>query len=223
MRRRERVLAAVACTALVLPLAAAKRQSAHPHRPFGDAEYWAGVWDDPARREWQKPIEVLELLGLRPDEQVADLGAGTGYFTSLLSLELGDEGRVYAVDIEQSLLDHIAQREDVRHDRVIPVLAKADDPGLPPGTIDLVFTVDTWHHIDKRPRYLRRLERALTPEGRLVLIDYREGELPVGPPPEERLDRATVVREFEEAGWTLVAESRLLPYQYFLVFYPPKR
>jgi predicted methyltransferase len=221
-RRASIPLLALVCAPLVLPAPPAERPARESRRPFSDVEYWAGVWDDPARREWQKPIEVLKMLGIRPGENVADLGAGTGYFTGLLSLEVGD-GRVYAVDVEKKLLDHIATREDVRHDVVVPVLARRDDPKLPEGAIDLLLTVNTWHHIDKRPRYLEHLDRALAPGGRLVLIDYREGDLPVGPPEEHRLPRDTVVQEFQDAGWTLVAESRMLPYQYYLVFNPPSR
>jgi ubiquinone/menaquinone biosynthesis C-methylase UbiE len=153
---------------------------------------------------------------------VADLGAGTGFFTRSLAIAVGDSGSVYAVDIEQSMLDYIRSRDDVMQNRVIPVLAAPDDPKLPDGTIDIVLTVNTWHHIKKRSAYLKLLDRALTPDGRVVVVDFRGGELPVGPPPGHKLSRAKVLKEFEKAGWKFAAESIALPYQYMLTFYPPR-
>ena len=85
----------------------------------------------------------------------------------------------------------------------------------------MILILNTWHHIKKRSRYLDKLARALGPEGRLVLIDYRQGELPVGPRPKHKLSREQVVGEFTEAGWQLVSESVALPYQYLLIFLPP--
>ena len=204
---------------------AADREAPHGegHPSFSDAEHWAAIWDDAGRREWQKPIEVLGLLGVQDGEIVADLGAGTGYFTGLLSLQVGDSGRVYAVDIEPSLLAYIEERPDVMADRVTTVLVDSNDPGLPEGEIDLVLAVNTWHHIPKRSKYIKRLARTLSDSGRVAIIDYREGELPCGPPPEMRVPRAEVIAEFEKAGWSFVSESRMLPYQYFLTFYPPER
>lgn len=191
------------------------------HRSFADVAHWAKIFDDPERMQWQKPLEVLAVLALQQGEVVADLGAGTGFFTVYLAAQVGEHGRVYAVDTEQGMLDYIMKRPGIEASRVIPVLATPHDPKLPEGEVDLVLIVDTWHHIGDRLNYLPRLRRALAPGGRVVVIDYREGELPVGPPPTEKLSRQTVVREFEKAGWRLAAESVALPYQYFLTFYPP--
>ena len=189
---------------------------------FEDAEQWAERWESAERAEWQKPMVVLGLLAIQAGQVVADLGAGTGFFTRSLAIAVGDSGSVYAVDIEQSMLDYIRSRDDVMQDRVIPVLAAPDDPKLPDGTIDIVLTVNTWHHIKKRSAYLKLLDRALTPDGRVVVVDFRGGELPVGPPPGHKLSRAKVLKEFEKAGWKFAAESIALPYQYMLTFYPPR-
>ena len=205
------------CLLLCLPLGASDRT-----RPTSDVEYWAGVFEDPSRKEWQKPITVLTFLGIQNGTVVADLGAGTGYFTSMLALQVGPAGKVYAVDIEPAMLDYLTSRDDIMQERVFPILAKASDPKLPEGEVDLVFTVNTWHHIKKRTRYLGRLERSLTPEGRVAVIDFRAGELPVGPPPGKKVPRDEVIAEFEEAGWRYVAESVALPYQYLLIFLPPE-
>jgi SAM-dependent methyltransferase len=106
--------------------------------------------------------------------------------------------------------------------KVTTIVAKPDDPGLPAGEIDVVLVVNTWHHIDDRLNYLKRLRPALNPDGRVAIIDWHEGDLPMGPPAGHKLSRDAVVAEFAEAGWRLESESVALPYQYFLIFYPPE-
>ncbi len=207
------------CLTLFLPAVAGESREHHP--AWSDVEHWSRVFDDPARDEWQRPLTLLTLLGIDQGEVVADIGTGTGYFIRPLSIAVGPEGKVYAVDIEQAMLDHVMAREEIVRERVIPVLAAPDDPRLPAGAIDLAVIVNTWHHIDNRSKYLRRLQRVLSPEGRVAIVDFREGELPVGPPPGEKLSRETVLAEFAKARWQFVSESVALPYQYFLVFYPP--
>jgi SAM-dependent methyltransferase len=101
------------------------------------------------------------------------------------------------------------------------VLAEPDDPKLPDGELDLILTVNTWHHINKRIKYLKHLTGALKPGGRLVLIDWREGDLPQGPPKGHKISRDAVIRELDKAGWALTSESVALPYQYVLIFEAP--
>jgi SAM-dependent methyltransferase len=189
------------------------------HRSFADVEHWTTVFDDPARDAWQKPKEVVRALGIAPGMRVADLGAGTGYFLGVLSAAVGPTGSVFAVDREPRMVEHLrarAEREGIRN--VVPVLASRDDPRLPPGVVDLILVVDTFHHIDERLGYLRAMRRFLSPAGRVAIIDWHERPLPVGPPPEHKLAREQVVREMEDAGWALAGEPDLLPYQYLLIF-----
>lgn len=189
--------------------------------PFDDVETWVGVFDDPARDEWQKPGEVTRALGLAEGMVVADLGAGTGYFLPHLARAVGPTGWVLAVDTEPNLVRYLGQRARKSHvNNVIPVLADAADPFIPEGRADLVFLVDTYHHIDDRLDYFSRLKSALAPGGRLAIIDFLEKPLPVGPPPGHKLGRSFVIEEMGEAGWKLTLEPDILPYQYFLVFEP---
>jgi SAM-dependent methyltransferase len=192
------------------------------HHSYSDVEYWTRILDSPGRPEWQKPVAVMDFLGIERGSTVADLGAGTGYFTIYLSTVVGEQGRVYAVDTEPAMLEYLKKRTDMSQDRVVPVVAAPDDPKLPDGQLDVVLVVNTWHHIPNRAGYLPKLQRALAAGGRVAVVDFREGTLPVGPPPEEKVSRDKVVQEFEKAGWTLAAESFALPYQYMLTFYPPK-
>jgi SAM-dependent methyltransferase len=131
--------------------AAAFGQVAHQHHPPDTAEY-ARVLEDPQRDSWQKPHEVVMALALKPTETVADIGAGSGYFTRRFAMHAG---RVYAVDIDSKLLE-IALKDAPRN--VEAVLATPDDPKLPAASVDTIFFRDGLHHIDHRGAYYAKLE-----------------------------------------------------------------
>ena len=189
---------------------------------FGDVDRWARVFDDPERVEWQKPGVVMRLLDVDAGQRVADIGAGTGYFTRLLAWGVEAFGTVYAVDVDAGMLEHLTRRDDLPDwDNIETILAEPNDPKLPEGELDQILIVNTWHHIDGRPAYIKRLARALDRGGRVMIIDWRKHELPMGPPPDHKLTRDEVVAEFTKAGWKLTSESVALPYQYVLVFHPP--
>ena len=188
-------------------------------RSFADVEQWKRVFDDPGRNVWQKPREVVRALRLRPGMWVTDLGAGTGYFSVYLSAAVGPTGAVLAVDTEPNLVSYLRERAGKEAlENVTPILASPDNPRLPPGAADLVLVVDTFHHIDNRLTYFRRLARCLKPGGRIAIIDWREGDLPIGPPPDHKLSREQVLKEMNAAGYALAEEPDILPYQYLLVF-----
>lgn len=186
-----------------------------PHR-FGDAAAWATRFDDPARDAWQRPDDVIRALAPRPDALIADVGAGTGYFAMRLSPAVA-AGRVFAVDVEPSMVTYLGERAR-REGRtnVAAVQGAFDDPRLPE-PVDLVLIVDTYHHIDARSAYLRRLADRLRPGARVAIVDFRPGQ-PMGPPEEHRVPVSRVKAEFAEAGFAVVAEHDFLPNQYFLVF-----
>lgn len=224
MRTLLLALILVASTALQAAEPQESEGTASERQRFSDPAGLAQRWDSAERDAWQNPEVVMRMLGLERGNVVADLGCGTGYFTRRLSGMVGPEGLVYAVDIEQAMLDHVMQRDDIVFPgNVVTVLAAPDDPKLPDGKLDLIFTGNTWHHIGNRVAYLSRLERALKPYGRLAIIDWHEGELPEGPPPGHKVSRDAVVQELREGGWTLTSESVGLPYQYFLIFEAPRR
>jgi predicted methyltransferase len=186
---------------------------------FADVEHWRRVFDDPARDAWQKPRELVAALGLQPGMWVADLGAGTGYFSRYLDAAVGPTGVVFAVDTEPNLVAHLrARAEQERTASVIPILASLDDPRLPPRALDLVLIVDTYHHLDQRRTYLRRLGDALNAQGQVAIVEWQQRDLPVGPPPEHKLARTQVIEEMRAAGYVLTAEPGLLPHQYVLIF-----
>lgn len=189
---------------------------------FADVDNWAKVFDDPARDAWQKPTELLAALALRPGQTVADLGAGTGYFSRYLADAVGPHGTVLAVEVEPTLVAHLRQRaEREQRATVVPVLASIDNPRLPAGGVDLIFIADTYHHLDHRRRYLPQLRRPLRPGGRVAIIDWQPGELPEGPPPDHKLPPEQVIEEMRAAGFELADRLDVLPYQYVLIFRTP--
>jgi SAM-dependent methyltransferase len=186
------------------------------HHSFENAEQWAKQFDDPNRDAWQKPDEVLDALQLAPNAIVADLGAGTGYFSVRIAKRV-PQGKVFAVDIEPDMLRYLGERKHHEHLPVLqPVQASADAANLPE-PVDLVFVVDTYHHIDNRTAYFAKLGQSLRPNGRLAIIDFKV-DAPEGPPPEFRMMPENVTAELEAAGYRLVATHPFLPRQYFLVF-----
>ena len=215
-----------ALAALQLASAGAFAQATAPpqemHRRHGDPTAYIASLDDPARDAYQKPDEVLEALALRPGEVVADIGAGSGYFTVRLARAVGQAGHVYAVDVSPDMIRHLNRRlRDAGFRNVSTVLSEPDDPLLPQASVDRVVIVDTWHHVEDQPSYLEHLKRVLRPGGQVVHIDFRKGDdVPVGPPPAMKIAREDLVREMEDAGFRLAAEHTFLPYQYFLVFEP---
>jgi ubiquinone/menaquinone biosynthesis C-methylase UbiE len=195
--------------------------SATAHHSFDDVAKWSKIFDDPGRDEWQKPQALIDALNLHAGMRVADLGAGTGYFSHYLSAAVGNKGTVYAVDVEPNLVVHLRERaEQEKTANVVPIVASPDNPRLPAASIDLILIVDTYHHIDGRRAYFGRLRRSLTPEGRVAIVDWQKHDLPVGPPAIHKLAREQVVDEMRAAGYVLVEEPDVLPYQYVLIFRP---
>jgi ubiquinone/menaquinone biosynthesis C-methylase UbiE len=212
---------------IALLLAAAAPAADHAHdatvkHPFDDVPKWVQVFDDPGRDAWQKPEAVLQALGVTTGMTVADLGAGTGYFSVSLARAVGSKGRVLAIDVEPKLVDYMKERAaKAGLPQMVPVLAPPDDPRLPARGVDLVLIVDTWHHIDDRLHYLAKLAAGLKPGGRVAVVDFKKGDFPVGPPDAHKLTAAAVIAEFVAAGWVQSAHWDELPYQYVLVFTPP--
>ena len=204
---------------LLAAATAALAQAPHTHEhQFEDADKWSRVFDDPKRDGWQKPHEVIQALALRPDAAVADIGAGTGYFSVRLARML-PKGKVYAVDLEPDMVRHLAaraKREQLAN--VVAVQAAPDDPKLPE-KVDLAVFVDTYHHVGDRVGYFSRLKAALKPQGRIAVIDFTL-DSEIGPPPRARIEPEQVKKEFARAGYRLADEHLFLPNQYFLVFSP---
>ncbi len=190
---------------------------ASAHHDFSDAERWAKVFEAEDRDEWQMPDHLVALMEIRSGMTIADLGAGTGYFLAYLQAAVGGEGKVLALDTEPELVDYIKRRAESRgwkgvEARTIPF----DDPTISTGTVDRVLIVDTWHHIENREIYSRRLKDALADEGRVMIVDFTM-QSPYGPPAKHRLPAEQVRRELEAGGLTAEIIDENLPHQFAVV------
>ena len=163
----------------------------------------------------------METLAFKPGEKVADIGAGSGYFTIRVAKAVGDEGLVWAIDIRPEMLDYIdARLEGEGLENVRLMLVDPDDPQLPKGKVDTILMIDTWHYI-RDPEYAKKLRAGLAPGGRVVIIDYRPRpweERPWGPPPQQQTPREEVDAHFAEAGLEPAASYDFLPEQYFVIY-----
>ncbi len=199
--------------------AVASQTARQQHHPPPISSDYIQALEDPSRTEWQQPEEVMARLDLKVGDEVADLGAGTGYFTLRMAREVGAMGRVYAVDTNPEMLEYIEKRaEEEELENIQTILADPDNPKLGSKSVDLIFICDVLHHVSNRDRYYPLLARALRTGGRLVNIDFHKRKLPVGPPVEMKIAKKDVIREIEAAGFRLVEDYKFLKYQYFLVF-----
>lgn len=201
---------------LSAPLARQHKPGGHMEHRFEDAEKYAKTFDDPARDEWQQPARVIAALGLEPGQAVADIGAGTGYFSVRLAKAAGI-AKVFAVDIEQSMLEYVRQRAAKEGLRNVIAVQGASDRSNLPEPVDLVLVVDTFHHIPNREAYFRELKKSLKPSGRLAIIDFRKGA-PAGPPEEFRFTPEQISAQLGAAGFTLQTQHDFLPRQIFLIY-----
>jgi len=194
-------------------------QAPHTHQhQFKDAEKWSHVFDDPKRDEWQKPHQVIQALELAPGAVVADVGAGTGYFSARLATML-PKGKVYAVDVEPDMVKHLAERARREGRKNLRAVQGAPADARLPEKVDLILFVDVHPHIDAREQYFRKLRASLKPGGRVAIIDFRL-DSPEGPPKAARVAPEQVKAELKAAGYSLAEEHGFLPNQYFLIFKP---
>jgi SAM-dependent methyltransferase len=191
-------------------------QGDHFGRHFDNAVEWAKRFDDPARDAWQMPARVIDALQLQSGQLVADIGAGTGYFTVRLAKSPAAP-KVYAVDIEPSMVEYVKQRavrEGLKN--VVAVQAGPERTNLPE-SVDLVLVVDTYHHIPSRVAYFTALKARMKPGARLAIVDFRK-DSPEGPPVEFRFTPDQISAELAKAGFSLQTSHDFLPRQIFLIY-----
>lgn len=175
--------------------------------------------NEPDRVIWQKPEMVMDLLGDMKDKVVADIGAGTGFFTFRL---LQQAKQVIAVDIDKAPLEKmrlLSEKLDtsISHKLIIK-LGSPSDPNLDPYKVDIVFLSNTYMYISNRTAYLRNLKKYLNPGAQLLIIDYKKKNIPFGPPLAERVDLGQVEKELMDAGYKLQRSDDVsLDYQYIVL------
>ncbi len=174
-------------------------------------------FDDPEREEWQKPDEVIDMLGDLSNKTVLDIGAGSGYFSFRMAAEAQ---KVIAADVESKFLNHIQSESDRNGvDNLSTLLMPYSGPDSLPEGVDLALIVNTYHHIENRVDYFERLREKLSDGSELVVVDFKKklSEDAPGPPESIRLSYEEVRQELKKAGFRdFSVELELLPYQYIL-------
>lgn len=205
-------------TAGVVVRAQAPQNNTRQPRLFAPTDL--GLLESPDRAAWQKPELIMDALRIAEKATVADIGAGSGFFTVRLAVRVGPNGVVYAEDIQQPMLESIKRRVSREGlNNVITRLGTDTDTNLPKRALDAVLVVDVYQEVEEeasRIRLLRHLADTLKPNGRIGIVNYKPGEGGPGPDPQRRLERAVVEEEVKAAGLR-VLDSATLPFQYLLV------
>ncbi len=209
---------ALAGLAVLLIAAAAGALGQDPHGRLFPPEH-IGLLEGPDRDEWQQPARIMDVLRIAEGARVADVGAGGGWFTVRLAHRAGPNGIIYAQDIQPQMLESIRRR--VRREglsNVQTVLGSPTDPKLP-SNLTAVLLVDVYSQIADPVIVLGHIGRALAPQGRVGIVEFRpDGDGGPGPPRSERIDPAAIIRDAFEAGLHLQSNESFLRYQYLLVF-----
>ena len=195
-----------------------------PKTGAGNFESLVADYEDKDRGIWQKPELVISFLGDLQNETVADIGAGTGYFTFRL---VPKAKKVIGIDIDPrfiNFLDSVKVRLPAMYrDRFESRLAKFDDPMLKAEEADNVVIVNTYAYIENRVQYLKTLYKGVTPGGQLLIIDFKKNNLPVGPPDEYKVSLAQVEHELSLAGFKVSkVDKDVLDYQYIILAVKPE-
>ena len=187
-----------------------QRKTSEPYR--GDLS----IFDSPGREERLHINRVMEILGVTPGKSVADIGAGSGWFTVRAARRVGDGGIAYAVDINPEAVDYIGKRaEKEKLGNVRTILSKADDPMLPANSVDAVLLLKTYHEVARPVKLLRNLRGGLRSGAKVGVIDRNgNGE-------DHGVGKDVVIREAQEAGYRLINQYDFVKgdkMDYFLVF-----
>lgn len=192
-----------------------------PARPLPAA--MSGILLQDKREDLERPDETIAKMGLSAGMKVADIGCGPGYYTLRLAAKVAPGGTVYAVDIQQEMLDQLGGRmAEAGIENIVPVLGGEDDPKLPEGEMDRVLLVDAYHEFSKPAEMLEGIRNSLAPDGTVHLLEYRAEQVPksmgIPVPPDHKMSVTQVLSEWLPAGFDLVELAEFLPAQHYFVF-----
>ena len=218
---RATLLPALAAT-LLLTAVAVDSQTRPQHRILFPPEN-LGELEGADRDTWQRSEQIMDVLKIAEGSVVADLGAGSGWFTVRLARRVWPNGKVYAEDIQPQMVEVIKRRRARENlEPVIDVrLGTAEDLRLPDNALDAALICDAYHEWEQPVVLLRKAARALKQDGRLAIIEFTKAGGGPGPEMENRVDPERVIREAQAAGLQLIARPNILRYQYMLVFGKP--
>lgn len=215
------LLAAFACKVPQTPPAATSTQQTSARVPAPVMSSHGADWlERPEREIEERPDLVLQAMQLREGDVVAEIGAGSAYFSRRVARAVGPRGVVYANDIQPEMIELIrtyAAREKLTN--ITPILGGETDPKLPANSLDWILLVDVYHEFQQPQPMLARMREALKPSGRVMLVEYRgDGTTAQHIRPEHRMTKEQVLKEWLPAGYRLVSVSEVLPSQRMFVF-----
>ncbi len=201
--------------------AAAETATVPKREPANILSFESAAWlEREGRAELEKPEVVLQAMGLRKGMMVAEIGAGTGFFSRRIAKAVGPTGKVYAQDIQPEMLELLkdyAAKEGITN--IIPVVGTETDPKLPLRKIDRVLLVDVYHEFQKPEPMLAALRKVLAPGGTITLVEYRlEGETASHINIEHRMSTEQVIDEWSAGGYKLLKQVETLPSQHIFIF-----
>jgi ubiquinone/menaquinone biosynthesis C-methylase UbiE len=220
---KSRISVTVACGLTFLFAATLVAQSEHPvtgRRISGVMSVSGADWLERSEREMEElPETALDAIGLQPGMTVADVGAGSGYFTIRMAKRVGSGGKVYAVDVQPEMLTLLRGRlRQAKVDNVEPVLGSESDPKLPRNALDLILMVDVYHELSQPQRMLQKMKTALKSNGRLVLLEYRKEDPHIPIRADHKMSVEEAKLEVEAEGFKLEKVLKDLPRQHIFVF-----
>lgn len=191
--------------------------------PELDVQEWIDRFEVESREVYGARKEIMRQLNLQPGDRIADVGAGTGFFTLLMSAAVGAEGWAYAIDISPKFVEHLASQFDQRGvDNVTTVMCDDDSVRLPPESVDVAFMCDVYHHFEYPIDTMKSIHRALSEDGRVIVIDFERipgvsREWTLG---HVRAGKEVFIDEIQSAGFELVAEREIAGFKenYYLEF-----
>ena len=187
-------------------------------RTFSAAD--AHKLEDPERLKWLPPTEVITSLELQAGRSVADIGAGTGYFTLPIARTVGSGGKVHAVDFQTAMLDLLGKKllESNAPTNITLVHGTATHTTLPDTCVELVFLANVWHEVDDHALVLKEAARILRKSGRVAILDWRPNvQQPPGPPMEHRISANIVVDTLRFNGWNVGRSGNVGKYSYLIM------
>ncbi len=179
--------------------------------------------DDPERLQWLPPADVLQSLKITPGMSIADVGAGTGYFSVPMAIAVGPSGKVYAVDLQEEMLKHLGDKVAAMPapPAIAAVHGEASKTTLPGASVDIAFYANVWHELDGIEQVLKEAGRIMRPDGRLAILDWREDRTPPpGPPADHRLGPETVRHMLIHQGWVPGEIEYIGKYSYLIIAAP---
>ena len=191
--------------------------------PGMDIESWLEKFEVESREVYRARDQIVRALNIAPGSRVADIGAGTGFFSLMLSEAVGCEGWCFSVDLSPKFAEHLSKQfAEKKIDHATTVLCREDSVSLPPHSIELAFICDVYHHFEYPQSTMQSLHQALKPGGRVVVIDFEriEGKSREWTMGHVRAGKQTFIDEITEAGFELIAERKIEGFEenYFLEF-----